>query len=386
MALYSLLVVASAGLAFVYMLKLKSDPPVGRFWMQAIILGWFSLLVAGLPFLATGIPIDLSFPADRGTLPMIFGVSLLFVGILDGLFRRKVYKIALISLAVGLAVGAHLLTAISFQRDWNIQRAFFNQLVWRVPDLTPGTALYYSYTIALRDFRSTDNSLTAPLNWIYASDLSSGELSYGLFDLRLRQKSILPNPERGLPISKQYGDFSFRGSTDSVLVISFDPPGCLRVLHPQYDTLQPQLPDSLIEALPISNLGLINTSPNSPDKLPKNIFGDESDRDWCYNFEKADLARQQGDWQQVVEIGEQALKRSNGPKHYSELVPFIQGYAHVGKWSRAKELTIETLELSELMQPMLCSIWSDLTKSTPDSDDKTAVLDVLLTTLNCTLK
>lgn len=382
-ALYTLVVLLAFALTFWYLLRLRDDVKAEKFWLEAITLGLFSLLAGGLPFLSTGLTIDLTFPNDRGILALMFGASLFWVGLLDRLLVNRTLKLVFLSMMIGLAAGSHLLLAYSYQKDWKTQTAFFEQLTWRVPGLENRTALLYSYTIALHDFHSTDNSLTAPLNWIYAPSRQDNELTYMLFDLRLRKERILPGINSGQPITAQYGDFSFQGSSDKILVIAYDPPACLRVLHPIYDRLDPRLSDDIAEVLPLTNLDLIEGS--SMAKLPEHIFGShsEGDSDWCFLFEKADLARQQEDWQKVVQIGNQVSEWENAPRHASELVPFIQGYAIDENWIKAEQLTQLALGVSQRMEPMLCSIWVDLVQRTSSSDDRSMVADRLQKELQC---
>ena len=336
-------------------------------WLQAVGLGLAAMLVSGLPFLVTSIQVDLTFPSDRTTLPFMFGASLLIAGLLDGLLRNRAAKIALLSLAVGLAVGTHFLNALSFQRDWKEQRALFSQLSWRAPGIQPGTAVFYLYNLALQDFHSTDNSLTAPLNWMYAPDFAPGELPYMLFDLRLRGGGTIPKLLPDEAIRKRYGRQGiFVGSTSNALIVYYTPPACLRLLHPDYDALDPLLPELLTEALPLANLARIDVSQNSSVQWLEAAFGPEPPRDWCYYFEQADLARQSGDWQRVAQIGEIAFNQPDRPHHAAELVPFIQAYAHLEDWERAAQLTEWALKINTFSDPLFCLVWRDLWRSTPE--------------------
>ncbi|MBN1148950.1 MAG: hypothetical protein JXA78_16955 [Anaerolineales bacterium] len=384
--LYWAVVAGSAAALFVYLSRLKDGPPEGKFWKQAVVLGVFSSLVAGLPFLATGIPVGLNFPADRTLLPFMFGASLLIAGLVDGLLRWKTLKLLLICLGVGLAAGFYLLTSVSYARDWDAQQAFFRQLVARAPGLQPDTALYYIYNISLRNFRSTDNSLSAPLNWIYAPQLASDRLPYIIYDLRLRADHRLPAMQAGLAIEDAYGDFEFSGSTDDLLLIHYAPPACLRVLHPRYDQDNPMLPGELKAILPLTNLDTIVPAPDALAALPSEVFGREPEASWCEYFQQADLARQLGDWAEAARIGELALQLSGAPRNETELAPFIQGYAHVGQWQQAGALTLEALQGNARLAPMLCSLWQELAHSTPDCAEKLAALDAMRGSLGCSVR
>jgi hypothetical protein len=51
---------------------------------------------------------------------------------------------------------------------------------------------------------------------------------------------------------------------------------------------------------------------------------------WCYYYEKADLARQRGDWEEVLSLGAQALEKGFAPQDKIEWLPFLQAYAVAG--------------------------------------------------------
>ncbi len=377
---YWLLVAGCFVLGLAYLLNQKRDNSRKQFWPEAISLGLLALVVAGLPFLLTGLSVGLNFPSNRLTLPMAFGSSLLLVGLLDLLPCRRLFKILAVSLVVALAVGVQYRAAASYQQDWSYQQEFLRQLTWRVPGLEPNTALL---TTELPNSYSTDNSLTAPLNWIYAPQLDGKALPYLLLYLELRRESTLPSLAPGLPIQARYGEMTFSGSTDRTLLVYYAPPACLRVFNPQYEAHYPRLNDWLAEAMPLSNLDVIQAAPATPASLPGEVFDPESETSWCYYFQKADLARQMEDWQKVAEIGEIAFRLDDSPNHASERVPFIQGYAYTGNWERAVELTAQTIEINKFMGPMLCDTWQDILRNAAEGQAKDAAVQAIQAILSC---
>lgn len=376
---YWLIVLVCASLVFIYFLKFRRDDYNRNWGKEAILLGIVSLVIGGLPFWVTDIDIKLVFPADRTTLPMIFGVSLLLIGILDLLIRPRMLKVILLSILIGMAVGYHFQTALSFRIDWIHQVSFLRQLSWRIPGLEEGTALLSEELPT----RSTDNSLTAPINWIYAGDIDDASLPYHLLYLDLRLVTSLPELKESLPITYSFRTLKFEGSLDNALVVYYKASECVRVIHPDYDTYNPQFPECIADALPFSNLEQVVLKPDEEVSLPTNVFGPEPQPSWCYYFEKADLARQMGDWQQVAAIGEAAFIISESPNHASEMVPFIQGYAFTGKWEKAIKLTMETSMIDHYMRPMLCSIWEDIANNTEPSDERENALQNIKEVVNC---
>ena len=94
-----------AGLLATYFSTQLLDPePANRRWnLQAICLGVAATLISGLPFWSTGLEVKLVFPNDRLTLPMMLGVSLLAVGLLD-LVRPHWLKNLALAIIAGLSI------------------------------------------------------------------------------------------------------------------------------------------------------------------------------------------------------------------------------------------------------------------------------------------
>jgi hypothetical protein len=138
----------------------------------------------------------------------------------------------------------------------------------------------------------------------------------------------------------------------------------VKAVDPSQDTHTPQKPLYFSRVLPISNLGLIQSGANPPARPPQAYFGAEPDPSWCYYFEKADLARQNGNWQEVTRLGDLAFQLNtrlyevNAP----ELLPFIEGYADTGNWVKARELTLEAHRLTFRMDRILCDTWKRISQ------------------------
>ncbi len=149
----------------------------------------------------------------------------------------------------------------------------------------------------------SDNSLTAPLNWIYAPDFHGKQMPYMLYAAEARHEESLVNFDPGIPVQQPYRATYFDGSTSQSIVLFFTPPGCLKVVDPETDKRMPQKPKFISDMMPLSRQSLILTDGNASAKPPEQIFGPEPEPGWCYYFEKAELARQMGDWQEVCQAG-----------------------------------------------------------------------------------
>ncbi len=353
----------------------------GAWAKQALPLGALALFVAGGPFWMTNLPIRLEFPFDRFTLAFIPGGSLALVALLEFVPRARLPKIIVIAALAGLAVNFHLDNANRYRMEWNLQKAFFWQLSWRAPSIKPGTALM---TAHLPFLTCSDNSLTAPLNWIYASSPPQAELSYLMFDIQARRGNNPPPLEKGQPIRQFYRSLSFNGSTSQALALTFKPPGCLKILDPAYDVNHPNQPHPLDRALPLSDPGNIAVAA-PPAVLPAALFGAQPAPDWCYYFEQAELARQAGNWRRVAELGDQALALQPRlyPVNAPELTPYIGAYAHIGQWQKAIWLSGLAFKTARNTRSMLCEMWARIEAQTAPETARDAALQAVRADLGC---
>jgi hypothetical protein len=333
------------------------------FW--ALGLGLFILFVAGWPFWLTGVPVSLGYPANRATLSFMLGVSLLLAGLL-ALLPRHVNWI-LLAVLVSLAAGRQFQWSNDFRRDWNAQKNLFWQMTWRAPGLEPGTIVLMNEQL---DFYA-DNSIGAALNWIYAPDNRTGRVDYVLFYPTNRLGGTLARLAPGQAVEYDYLAGRFEGNTSRVVAFFYAPPGCLRLLDPEIDPYNRLIPaDSLMrEAAKLSSSGPVLEA-GSTSRMPE-IYRPEPAHGWCYYFERADLARQAGDWQQVAELGDKAFKLDEHTDDPLERFVFVEGYAHVGEWEQALAYSQDSYQFSKnYVGPLLCRLWDRIKREAPPSPEK----------------
>jgi hypothetical protein len=347
---------------------------------SAIGLGLFLLPFAGVPFWSTGLSISLAHPASRFTLPFMFSVCLMIVGLID-LIKLPQVQYSLLALLIGLAAGRQFLWSTDYLRDWQAQKNLFWQMTWRAPALKPNTLVLMNEELSFY----ADNSISAPLNWIYAPENHTDQIDYVLFYPTNRLDYSLPALKKDIPIQYDYIAGRFTGNTSQVVAFYYDPPACLRLLEPDIDANNRFILDDshMREASALSNPEQILTSPSA---VMPNIYYPEPVHGWCYYFEKADLARQSGNWREVAKLGDVAFKLSDHPNNPIERFVFIEGDAHVGDWDRALKLSKESYQVSkDYVGPLLCQLWSRIETETTDGLKKTETLSEIKNMLSCNL-
>ena len=154
---------------------------------QALLLALAALLLGLLPTWYAGREIIGGLYSDRFALPAMVGGSVLFVALAEWLLAQRWQKTLLLSLLVGLAVGAHLRVGNLYRQDWEKQTRFYWQMLWRAPGLQPGTSIISDGSIF--GF-VTEYSSAAAINTLYpqAPSLSAkaiGSLRFSVASIRI---------------------------------------------------------------------------------------------------------------------------------------------------------------------------------------------------------
>ena len=320
--------------------------------LTMLLIGISALLLAGQPFWLTESAIHFVFQNCRYTLPFMLGVSLILTAILEQLRSVRILPVLIASVFAGLAAGHLFAVGNEYRRDWTLTKDFFSQLKWRVPGIEDNTAVV---TNVLPIRFSTDNSLTAPLNWVYADDYETDRIPYMLYT-NTKREATLSGLESGNKIFQEYLSAQFFGSTDDLISLYYNAPGCVHVLDPEVDSYNQMIPTIDRDAALLNNYSRIRTE--DPEKqLPVKLFGAENSQGWCWYYEKADLERQRGNWEKAAELGDEAFGKADHPNDPMERIPFIEAYAHTGRWTDALAQTEAAMTVTPVMNDPLCALW-----------------------------
>ena len=139
------------------------------------------------------------------------------------------------------------------------------------------------------------------------------------------------------------------------------------------------MPLPLMDAGALARPELIKKQAADLARPPRDYFNPEPAHQWCYYFEKADLARQAGRWAEVSSLGETALNLPQQAQDAGEFFVFIEGYARAGRLEQSGALTRTVLDKNPSLSPNLCALWSRLS----DSPDVHQTAEQVLTRLGC---
>jgi hypothetical protein len=260
-------------------------------------------------------------------LPASLAAAVLLGGVIYSINSRNV-RVALIAVLVLLAVMNHTSTSAEVLNEEQVISNFWHQVAWRAPNIRAGTTLEVSYPTV--NYGEDYDAVHGPANFIYYPD-PDGTLPvtyplYGISQYFWTAKEILSGEKY------ETGYRTHVGVVDpgNLLVISQPTVNaCTHILNPNYAWYSYNDPDFIMMTGLYSKIDNVQTDGESPHLNPV-IFGPEPPHDWCYIFEKAELAAQNEDWDKVLELAKDAGSQKLHPYERLEWMPFLQAYAVSG--------------------------------------------------------
>ncbi len=381
---YKLVVCLSAfGLACLYLKKLlpSQAPPADDWKTSSVMLALAALMTSGLPIWFIGRSIVESknlLSASRFGIPTMFGAALLVFWLAEYFIGERNKKSIFLAFLLALAVNFHLDNTKEFEYAWTKQRRFFQQLLWRAPMIEKGTAIF------------TDEEIMGimgeyPLSFAIGVNYRVGDVGvtphYWYFPFLYTHPDV-DSLLHGAPLEFTRLNMKFEGSSKKMLLIDFNPEmkRCLWILQPQ-DTNLRLVSDDVRRLAAGSDIRLIRQSGYSAP--PEDIYGKTRTDTWCYYFEKADLARQFGQWDEIVRLWNEAQAVGERADNGFEYIPFIEGLGHSGDWEQVRTLTRFANRITAGLEPSLCRALDRLAENAPSSQQRDETIADLKDDLNC---
>ncbi|HEX6302786.1 MAG TPA: hypothetical protein VFZ76_01245 [Anaerolineales bacterium] len=364
---------------FIYLKNLRMEPgqdlEVGKSWhTTAIFVGLLLTVLGALPAWVTDqfVTTDNPLWSDRYGLASMLGASLVIVAFLELVVGNPSHRLAILATLLAFSVGWQVHTTNEYRRSWIKQSQFYWQLYWRAPYIEAGTAFLSSGEILSH---MTEVSTSFALSTLYPPQADPLSQDYWFFSLTRRFDDQREELIQGMRFTYNRNFANFTGNSREGLVIFFEPEDyeCLWVLRPQ-DTGIRALPEISRDVAVVSDLERIQIDSPLARPIPAEIFGSEPEHTWCYYFEKADLARQHEDWEQVVDLWNTAAASGLEPGNGVEYLPFIEAFAHSGDWQAAAGMTATANGLTRVMEPILCATWQAIERDTTPSEDRDSTL------------
>jgi hypothetical protein len=101
---------------------------------------------------------------------------------------------------------------------------------------------------------------------------------------------------------------------------------CVHVIDSQWPRYSDQDSDQILLLGQYSKIQTVLTDVRAP-RPAEFIFGPEPAHTWCYYYQQAELALQEGNWEKIVQIGDKVTQLKLSPNDRIEWAPFLQAYA-----------------------------------------------------------
>jgi hypothetical protein len=306
-------------------------------WHKEMLFLGAGMLIAGLiPIILVNREVDfVNF--TRYSLASSVGAALLISVLLFHFVASKHLRWMLIAILLTFSVLTHHANNFQASMRTKIMNEFWWQVSWRVPQIKKETTLVANYPIGNIQ---EDYFVWGPANLIYYPEplnenrgirpaLFAAVLNNQIVNKILVHSGKEYDNRRAIITYADYGNILIlsRPSLES----------CVQLLDGAQPTLSASEENSIMLIAPFSRAEnvLLDAEFHVP---PQVVFGDEPPHEWCYYYEKASLARQRGEWDEVIKLGEEVLKKDFVPQDPIEWMPFLQAYARKGNTDRLIEI------------------------------------------------
>lgn len=333
-----------------------------EFWKD-IVLGIVVFLFGIAPVWITLRQVSVGKYSERFVLAAIPGIALIIVALFWKIIGSPRVRMILLSVLVVLSVGYQVQMGNDMVKDYNTQQDIAAQLKWRAPQLQAGTAIYSPVIFSGYE---ADYSYSMSINLLYDGKAVEPDLNYWFFTPRDYQVAdLLYDPT--LAVKSGIKGTTYSGTAGNMVAVYKNGSGCLLILDPIYSQLSTTVGD-FAKYGSLTNFSRISDNGSEETVFPQ-ALGKISTGDWCYYFERADLAKQEKQWDKVVTLYDQANQKGYKPYKAVEYVPLITAQAELGQVKQALATTQKAMAMSSTVNPVTCALWNSLMQEHPEINE-----------------
>jgi len=111
---------------------------------------------------------------------------------------------------------------------------------------------------------------------------------------------------------------------------------------------------------------------------PVAIFGVEPAHNWCFYYQKASLARQIGDWNEIGRLYDETVAKNLEAGDKSEVFPFLEGLVNSGRYDDARKLVETDVKGRDILSYYFCESLAKDPGYPPEFNYNYAVLHQIL--------
>jgi hypothetical protein len=313
---------------------LEDNESQPAFFQEALWLGIVTLLGGLIPVVLVNR--EVSFPLySRYSVVASVGVAIFIAAVRTRLNSAFLREGVLAGLCF-ISFLTHHANAVKHAQETAVLNDFWWQVSWRAPQLEKNTTLIANYPEVATE---EDYFVWGPANLIYYPESQNEEaIQPALFAAILNRDTI----NKVLARERQEYDnrrtiLTYKNYRNIVILTQPSSSSCVHVingLQPEFSTAESDSIRVIGSYSEIEHV-LVDEMPHTPPEL---VFGPEPARGWCYYYQKADLARQRGEWESIVGLGNEAQEGGFTPSDLIEWMPFLQAYVVIEDVERLMEL------------------------------------------------
>jgi hypothetical protein len=339
---------------------------------ETIWLGALSVVLCVLPVSFSDREVRFVYNLNRYTLQATLSVSILLVGVIFSL-QKEAARFWCVAVLLAVSVITQFNNAAYYRDYWQVEKQLWWQLAWRAPDIKDGTALL---AVLPPDYRLAEGyEVWAPANRIYRPGSEKLAITGETLNNTTLMKLL-----RQEPFGRTMRRISYVVSYRNSLVISMPTVGaCLHVMDGKHPEVS-QNEDPLVRlATTYSRADLIEPA-GEPKTPPTEIFGAEPEHGWCYYYQKAGLARQRGDWQEVLRLYDELKAKGLKPQDVSEWLPFYEAFVY-NRFDQVNEIAVQMRAEEDFLRSY-CAQYPDIVAG----EEKDETLDEFVVRNLCTVR
>jgi len=337
---------------------------------EALWLSLISIIGGLLPVILVNRHVTLP-DYSRYTLIASVGAALLLVTVIENISSRTV-RTAVLGFFIAVAVMTHYGNAVKAVNETLATRNFWWQVAWRAPQIQPGVTLIASYP---GSSLSEDYFIWGPANLIYYPEKQEANpVEIQIPAAVLTDDVVLEiSTNGGVETPLRRGNYLERDFGNVLVMIQSRSNGCVRIINGDVPELSPSDQHRLLLIAPYSRLENVVTE-GEFQTPPEVVFGQEPEHDWCFYYQKADLARQRGEWQQIPDLLKEALDHGYYPEDGLEWMPFLQANAVLGNVDKMRS-TAKLVTTDKFLRLQVCGIMTDFMKKETLNDEVKTVIE-----------
>jgi hypothetical protein len=325
--------------------------PSEKWQSEAIWVGLAGVLAGVLPVIVANRYVNFS-GYSHYALPASLASVMVIVGILSLIQARNV-RFGVACALVLLAVLTHDTASLRVLHEEQVIANFWHQMIWRAPGIKVGTTLVVRYPGI--NYAEDVDAVAGPANFIFFPEQTNQiPAVYQLIALPQMDyitKDVLGGGNRSYGYRTHVGEINY----NNILVISQPAQNaCVHVINADWPRYSEADSDQILLLGGFSQIQNVLTDASAP-RLAEFIFGPEPAhaQEWCYYYQQAELALQDGDWEKILQIGEEVDQRKLSPNDRIEWTPFLQAYAVTGD-EKAFKATAVKMDVSPFVRREAC--------------------------------